>query len=748
MADTLAISTGDILSRMLRRLPPSLWDTDPSADTLQRDLFAAIASQTAVWLEQRDIARTMTLMLQAEGIDLDVLLQDYGLKRYLQLPDPYARQVGMRILWTPQGTGYSVARLADLLLYNQPHVTMRTGRNEQHVFVASAQSVTTPYGYWGLVSDEGLWYAVTVDGEVPVCSLAPPCGVDLSPGPHTLRWFTVLDENAAPWYVTVAADTLTVSQTPPQGYGTADPFYVLDGHGNRWGLSVDSRSEALVTTVSPGLTTFGYWRVRDRAGTVYDLWIEGEVPTIATAPPGGSTDQTPGGSPLDWLSVADETGTSWFLTLQDDTLFPQRTSPGGTGTTADPQFLDAGSRLWSLSVDSRAEAVVSTLLRAVTSDYLVLDPGHAYQALRLVDSSGVPWWLSISGGAQRLTATQPVGAADVTPSGGPYRWLRVYDLAAMLWYAYPNTSGTLVVSTTNPGGLGTAQPQTLGDSAGVLWHYGVSGGAFAVSSTPPVDYGGMATAVCLNDPTGARWFWRVHEGALQWSAQLWPDTMDQSPWGELGWLQLLNDVSATVYVSPGVAGMPLVTLAPPANSPWGWSQPVTLRDVEGTAWHLTVSTRPQTVEYWRLHDATGTVVYLSIDAEVPLLAATPPGGGTDQTPGGQPLDWLTIYDEGGGVWYSAVEGDTLTMTHTLPPGTGTQVPVSLWGTTGIFWQIQGSSLTEALVTVALPSPNVVGVVQDAAPTLPLPIPTLPLRDAVDAISHIQAAGSLVTVRVS
>src|SRR5215471_14877025 len=94
MADTLAISTGDILSRMLRRLPPSLWDTDPSADTLQRDLFAAIASQTAVWLEQRDIARTMTLMLQAEGIDLDVLLQDYGLKRYLQLPDPYAARSG------------------------------------------------------------------------------------------------------------------------------------------------------------------------------------------------------------------------------------------------------------------------------------------------------------------------------------------------------------------------------------------------------------------------------------------------------------------------------------------------------------------------------------------------------------------------------------------------------------------------------------------------------------------------------
>src|SRR5215813_14194720 len=103
MAD-LATDTADTLARMLRRLPASLWDIDPSSATLQRDIYKAIAEQLALWLENQAIARTMTLLLQAQGRDLDVLLADYGLQRYLQRPDAYARQIGEHILWHPTGT--------------------------------------------------------------------------------------------------------------------------------------------------------------------------------------------------------------------------------------------------------------------------------------------------------------------------------------------------------------------------------------------------------------------------------------------------------------------------------------------------------------------------------------------------------------------------------------------------------------------------------------------------------------------
>jgi hypothetical protein len=143
MTEALAVTTSDLLARMLRRLPPSLWDIDPASPTVQRDLYKAVAEQCALWLEQREIARTMTLLLEAQGVDLDVLLQDYGLRRYLQRPDAYARQVGEQILFAPQGTLYSLAQLADLLFYDQPHLTLRTGRSHVHVMLAYTSPITT-----------------------------------------------------------------------------------------------------------------------------------------------------------------------------------------------------------------------------------------------------------------------------------------------------------------------------------------------------------------------------------------------------------------------------------------------------------------------------------------------------------------------------------------------------------------------------------------------------------------------------
>jgi hypothetical protein len=584
----LEVATTDVLQRMLARLPKSLWDGDATSNTLQRDLYQAFAAQMAVWIEQREIARTMALMLEAQGVDLDVLLEDYGLRRYLRRPDPYARQVGMHLLWTPKGTLYSLQILADLL-FDAPHVTLRTGRGQQHVFIAATHPITTPYSYWGLVSAEGLWYAVAVDGEVPTISQAPPPGLNVAPGPHTLTWFTVRDEVGAPWYVSIHGDTLRVETTQPAGYGTTEPFAVLDGQGNRWLLQVHASEQALLTVLDTGLPGFGTWQLRDQAGTLYRLWIEARVPTIATTAPGGSTDQTPGGAALDWLAVPDASGTLWYLFIQHDTLVVTPTAPGGSGSATVVQLLDAGGQRWVLTVDSGETAVVATATDPYNAPLLVAAPDAPFQAFRLSDSDGVPWWVCLDGDTLFLTPTMPLGVVDLTPAGGPYRWWRVYDLAGTLWYAFPSTLGSLTLETFSPGGLGTVTPQTLGDRQGVLWHVGVDpAGNIGMSNTPSVDYAGMATAICLADATGARWFWRVQGHVVEWSSALWPDTLDQSPWGDLGWLQVANEDGVTRYVSPTPLGDPIVTSGPPIASPWGWQAPVTFLDGEGTPWHLTV----------------------------------------------------------------------------------------------------------------------------------------------------------------
>src|SRR5215510_5282280 len=140
---TITETTQDVLARMLRRLPPSLWDADPASNTLQRDIYQAISAQLATWLEQREIARKMTLLREAQGVDLDVLMEDYGLKRYLQRPDDFARQIAANILFAPRCTDYAVAHLADLL-FDQPHVTLHTGRSQTHIFLAATHTVSTP----------------------------------------------------------------------------------------------------------------------------------------------------------------------------------------------------------------------------------------------------------------------------------------------------------------------------------------------------------------------------------------------------------------------------------------------------------------------------------------------------------------------------------------------------------------------------------------------------------------------------
>jgi hypothetical protein len=751
---TLAETSADVLARMLRRLPPSLWDSDPAASTLQRDLYRAVAEQCALWLEQRAIARTMTLLLEAQGVDLDTLLHDYGLKRYLGLADATARQVGMHLLWRPQGTLESLATLADLLLATLPHRTLRTGRSHVHVCVALTHPVTVPYSYWGLVAaDTGQWYAVTVDAEVAVASPRPPPGLNVAPGPHTLTSFRVLDELTQPWTVSLRGDTLVVTpaaQALPGGYSTTEPLHVLDGQGASWTLAVQSSHEALVAVQDVAVTTLGFWRLREaESGAVRALWVAGEVPTVGPTAPSG-TDLTPGGAALDWVQASDEGGTPWYVHIEADTLLATRTQPAGSGSALPVDVLDAEGRLWRLTLHSGTEAVVTTLLRSSQNDLLVLAPAHAYEGVQLLDSGAAPWWLTIQAGLAVFLPLLPAGAADVTPAAGPYRWLRLFDLAGAAWALAPSTAGALVVTTTPPGGLGTATPQALGDAAGVVWQLGVTaGGTVGTSAAPAVTYGGMATAICLSDASGARWFWRVRDGRLEWSAFLWPDTMDQSPWGDISWLQMTTTTSVPVYVYPTLQGGPTAASAPPLGSSWGWQEPVILVDSAGAAWHLVVV--PTTLgapDYWQVRDETGELASLFIEAEVPRTQPAAPAGGSDQTPGGTPLDTFAVREEltGRQIWVT-LTGDTL-LADTAPiSGVSAEAAMDLQDALGQVWHLDAHHGTEALRTLLASSQWRVRAQAEPLPTIPLSAAPLALRDAVEALAHIQPAGGLVTVRV-
>lgn len=589
---TRSDATTRIATRLLDRLPQALWDTDPTSETVQRDLYRAFATQMALWLENRTIARQMLLLLEAQGLDLDALLRDYGLRRYLQRPDAYARQVGMHLLYIPQGTEHALGILADLL-FDLPHRVVRTGRNEAHIFVADTHPITTPYTYWGLISDEGLWYAVTIHKGLPAISQIPPPGLNVAPGPRTLHWFQVLDDTQLPWYISIQGNTLTTSETiPAWGTGTTEPFRVLDGDLGLWELRIRRATSSLVSVPVTGSEPYAYWRVRSVEGDTYAVYVDTQVPTISLTPPAGR-DETPTTTDLDWFTVWDETDTPWSVSIQGQTLQLSRILPTtGTGTAVPFRVLDGQGNWWELQANRQRHALQTSLLSPVYMTATVLNPGHAFQAVQLHDADAVPWWISISHRRLQVSSVLPTGATDVTPAGGPYRWLRVYGPTGQRWYGFPQPSGVWIVSDTTPGGLGTALPQYLGDDEGIQWHFGVGHATFGLSNTPSRDFEGLATALVINDAQGKRWFWRI-TGILsrfEVSNVLWPDTISQMPWGEIGWLKMTMTSGAVRYVYPEIhTGQPTVNSAPPMTSWWGWTEALTLQDNQGVIWDLSIA---------------------------------------------------------------------------------------------------------------------------------------------------------------
>lgn len=735
---TLTEAQTAVLARMLSRLPEDLWNTDPEALTLQRDLYQAIAGEIARWLESRTVATPMTLLPEAQGLDLDRLLRDYGLRRYFQRPDTYAQQIGLHCLYIPKATFYAVQRLADLLLA-VPHVTLQTGKGEVHTFVADTRPVTAPYTYWRLVSDLGVPYSVTVHFGMPLCAPSVPPGQDTTPGGAPLDWFVVRDPAHAPWYVTVRGDALCTFASQPSGRGTTAPFQVLDHASGVWVMTADPFGVLVTTPVAgtgpsvssmtraavpmPRVINLAYWRLQSADGVVA-LSVEGQVPTFSLTVPGGGIDETPGGVPLDWIAVHEAGGSLWSLTVQGRTLVLTAGAGTGVSTTTplqlrdaqgdvwdafasplgvletqpgvyvpppDPEptvpptsywrvrrgagvvavyveyqvptwsatfptgsdetpttapldwiaLTDSAGTLWSVTVEGdtfvtshgagsgasqpglwqQRDAAGALWTMGITplgvlfttsgppppapptapvgatpwaAPLPVLDPAHPYETCQLVDSAGGVWWLAIETGTGVLWPTPPSGATDVTPLGGPYRWLRLYDLQGSLWYGFPDTQGTWTTSLVSPGGRGSKAPQALGDARGVQWHYGIDpAGAFTTSQRPSVTYGGLSSTLIIRDAHEVAWCWRITTPSgtpfFEVSRALGEDAVATSPWGSIAWLTLVGHAGGTMYVFPSVyTGMPTVQAGPPPGAWWGWTEPITFVDQRGTEYVLSL----------------------------------------------------------------------------------------------------------------------------------------------------------------
>jgi hypothetical protein len=466
-----------LLTDLLQRLPEALWNTDPTDPTLQQQLFVPIATELARWLEQLTNATKMTLLLEAEGIDLDRLLDDYGLRRYLQRRDPYARQVGMACLFRVKATLTALTRLADLL-FDLPHVVLRTGLAEVHVLVADSAPITASTSYWTLTSRDGRRYAVTVKSGLGWISERPPPGLDVTPPGPQWAGVRVQDNLGAYWYLTIQGDTMHADRTPPAwGPASLTPLAVRSDNGVQWGFGVI-------------------------AGT------GGLIPLVLTS-----------------------------------------------GTPPLP----------------------------------VLNPMHPFQTVQVLDQVTTPHWLWIRHGIAHIDLAAPVGATDITPAGGPWRWLRLYGVGDSLWYGYPTSSGVWHVEQTSPGGLGTKAVQELGDQDGTSWRIGVMhSGTFGISNSPRVHLEGLATALLLRDRNGHAWYWRIRVPGpiFEVADTLWPDTVVMMPWGSISWLALPTETGGTVYAYPIVnIGSPMLAAGPPTGT-WGWPAPLPLRDVTGQVWDL------------------------------------------------------------------------------------------------------------------------------------------------------------------
>ncbi len=113
---------------------------------------------------------------------------------------------------------------------------------------------------------------------------------------------------------------------------------------------------------------------------------------------------------------------------------------------------------------------------AVPSDHLqtfALVRGTFRVSLRLRDSSGVAWWLTMSTtGDLTCTSTAPVGS--VLLRSAPAEALRLLDSTSTAWYLFPSVTGDVTISSASPGGTIETRTVQLRDAWGTPWYLTVS----------------------------------------------------------------------------------------------------------------------------------------------------------------------------------------------------------------------------------------------------------------------------------
>lgn len=606
---------------MLTRLPQSLWEQDPAS--VQGQLYSAVAAELATWLDAWAVTRDCTLLQRADGIDLDVLLNDYALKRYNRRPDAYARQLARQILWTPKGTLFSEQEVSQLLV-DAPQLLGRSGRHQPHWWVAVCAPVTMPRTYWQLGSVLGeVWYLSLEENDV-ILSTSPPPGANMTPWPDgytpllggpppfaggrddvaTLFWLQVRDQTRQLWYLTIGAGgCVALSLTPPPYVpGTSQPLQLLDGYGEVWGVTMDAETVSLtIMPLTTPLRSPSYWRLRDTDGT--DVLLAVSHGTLALRDPPAPIawqDVTPGGVPLDWFTVTRTTpaATRYVTVSPTGMLTLTDILPAGTGT-AEPMILRDrhGGAFWDVGLDLTALALALTPIdeppMVSGAPVVLLDPGHVGQYLTLHDQAAVPWYLWHDLTAFAVSDQAPLTLHDATPPGGPFTWWRLQALRGEASAVFPATGGCLAVGRPAPPGTGTATPQALGDKGGRLWHDGIApDGSLGLSDWPPLDFAQAATCLILNDEEGGRWFWRIdpQTSEVTISTVLNPDTIPWQRVGELGWLRF-DDPSGALpwYAMADEYHEACVRQAPSLAQPWGLeAHACPLIDASGRRWLLTM----------------------------------------------------------------------------------------------------------------------------------------------------------------
>jgi hypothetical protein len=521
----------------------------------------------------------------------------------------------------------------------------------------TATEVTTGHpDYWRMLDQVGTPYVLWIEAEVPTIALTPPPGgVDATPEDDPLSWFVAMDRLHRRWFVSIRGDTLQVTLTQPLGVGIDSPAVLADTLAVLWMLAVQENEAALVATtlsqfgvstspldvvvvasgangangptrapvsapaaptVTPFTTTLpstaDYWRLFDEGGTLYALWIEGEVPTLSADFTGG-IDRTPLTDTLVWVALQDDTAVTWYLSVVAQTLSLDTTMPSGTGTSTALTLQDAAGQAWALSVQAGAEAVLTTTTTAPAPPTLpppVIPTTADYW--RLVDDLGTPSALFIEAEVPTLT-TAITGGHETTPGGAPLPWFVATDVTNATWYIAVQ-GGTLQVSTTAPAGSGSFQAATLADASGALWTLTISRDEEALIAAlplppgpepgPPPGVPGTADYWRLLDSTGTLYAFYIEAEVPTLTTTITGGT-DRTPEGTpLTWYTVLDELGTLWYVTVRSDTFSLQVTVPMGL---GTYQVPTLADSSGAVWSLTA--------------------YVTGEALVTTLGTGPDGGG-------------------------------------------------------------------------------------------------------------------------